>query len=66
MDSRINMTFRNAFWSYFSMIASLVIQFISRTVFIYCLGETYSWESMGFFQMYWGCFPLPNWESALR
>lgn len=41
MDSRINMTFRNAFWSYFSMIASLVIQFISRTVFIYCLGETY-------------------------
>ena len=35
------MTLRNAFWSYFSMIVSLIIQFISRTVFIYYLGENY-------------------------
>ncbi len=41
MKSRINMTMRNVFWSYFSMIASLVIQFVSRTIFIYTLGETY-------------------------
>jgi len=35
------MTVRNAFWSYFSMIASLLIQFVSRTVFIRFLGEDY-------------------------
>lgn len=39
--SRLNMTMRNAFWSYFSMIASLIIQFVSRTIFIQKLGETY-------------------------
>lgn len=41
MSSRLKMTAKNAFWSYFSMIASFVLQFISRTVFIYCLGEGY-------------------------
>ena len=41
MGSRIKMTMKNAFWSYFSMIVSLIIQFVSRTVFIYYLGGTY-------------------------
>ena len=41
MKSRLSMTVRNAFWSYFSMIASLVIQFVSRTVFIHFLGKDY-------------------------
>lgn len=41
MESRLIMTMRNAFWSYFSMFVSLVIQFISRTVFIHYLGESY-------------------------
>ncbi|MBQ8000121.1 MAG: polysaccharide biosynthesis protein [Ruminococcus sp.] len=41
MNSRVNMTMRNVFWSYFSMVASLIIQFVSRTIFIYTLGETY-------------------------
>lgn len=41
MGSRLSMTMRNAFWSYFSMIASLIIQFVSRTVFIYTLGENF-------------------------
>ena len=41
MTSRIKMTAKNAFWSYFSMLVSLVLQFISRTVFIYYLGEGY-------------------------
>ena len=41
MNSRLKMTARNAFWSYFSMIISLLLQFISRTVFIHCLGEAY-------------------------
>lgn len=41
MSSRLKMTAKNAFWSYFSMIASLLLQFISRTVFIHYLGEGY-------------------------
>lgn len=41
MSSRLRMTAKNAFWSYFSMGVSLLLQFISRTVFIYCLGEGY-------------------------
>lgn len=41
MGSRLEMTAKNAFWSYFSMGVSFVLQFISRTVFIYCLGEGY-------------------------
>ncbi|MBE6985061.1 MAG: polysaccharide biosynthesis protein [Ruminococcaceae bacterium] len=41
MQSRLTMTMRNAFWSYFSMIVSLVIQFVSHTVFVYSLGERY-------------------------
>lgn len=41
MPSRLKMTARNAFWSYISMIVSLLLQFVSRTVFIYYLGEGY-------------------------
>lgn len=41
MSTRLKMTAKNAFWSYFSMGASFVLQFISRTVFIYYLGEGY-------------------------
>lgn len=41
MSTRLKMTAKNAFWSYFSMGASFVLQFISRTVFIYFLGEGY-------------------------
>ena len=41
MNSRLQMTARNAFWNYFSMIVSMLISFVSRTVFIYCLGEGY-------------------------
>ena len=41
MGSRLEMTAKNAFWSYFSMGVSFVLQFISRTVFIYFLGEGY-------------------------
>lgn len=41
MPSRLRMTAKNAFWSYFSMGVSLLLQFISRTIFIYCLGEGY-------------------------
>lgn len=41
MGNRLKMTARNAFWSYFSMGVSFVLQFISRTVFIYYLGEGY-------------------------
>ena len=41
MSSRLNMTIKNAFWSYFSMLVSLIIQFVSRTVFIHYLGDTY-------------------------
>ena len=41
MSSRLKMAARNAFWSYFSMFVSFGLQFISRTVFIYCLGEEY-------------------------
>lgn len=41
MKSRLQMTVKNAFWSYFSMIVSFVISFVSRTVFIHCLGEGY-------------------------
>lgn len=35
------MTAKNAFWSYFSMGVSFVLQFISRTIFIHYLGEGY-------------------------
>lgn len=41
MSTRLKMTAKNAFWSYFSMGVSFVLQFISRTVFIYYLGESY-------------------------
>jgi O-antigen/teichoic acid export membrane protein len=41
MASRLSMTFRNAFWSYISMIATLVLRFVSRTVFIHFLGANY-------------------------
>lgn len=41
MKSRLTMTVRNAFWGYFSMIVSLIIQFVSRTVFIHYLGKDY-------------------------
>lgn len=41
MSTRLRMTAKNAFWSYFSMGVSFVLQFISRTVFIYSLGEGY-------------------------
>lgn len=41
MSTRLKMTAKNAFWSYFSMGVSFVLQFISRTVFIYFLGEGY-------------------------
>ena len=41
MSSRLKMTAKNALWSYISMFISLILQFISRTVFIYYLGEEY-------------------------
>ena len=41
MASRLSMTFRNAFWSYISMIATLVLRFVSRTVFIRFMGANY-------------------------
>lgn len=41
MSSRLKMTAKNAFWSYFSMGVSFVLQFVSRTVFIHFLGESY-------------------------
>ena len=41
MKSRLQMTARNAVWSYVSMIVSLVLSFVSRTIFIYTLGESY-------------------------
>ena len=41
MQSRLTMTARNAFWSYFSMLVSMAIQFVSRTVFIHYLGKDY-------------------------
>lgn len=41
MSTRLRMTAKNAFWSYFSMGFSFVLQFISRTVFIYSLEEGY-------------------------
>ncbi len=41
MSTRLKMTAKNAFWSYFSMGISFILQFISRTVFIYFLGEGY-------------------------
>lgn len=34
-------TMRNIFWGYVSHVFSLIIKFISRTVFIYYLGKTY-------------------------
>ncbi len=39
--SRVKMTMRNVFWSYFSMVVSLIMQFASRTVFIKTLGADY-------------------------
>ncbi len=39
--SRLKYTAKNIFWGYVSQITSLVIKFVSRTVFIYTLGETY-------------------------
>lgn len=41
MASRMEMSIKNAFWSYFSMMITVILQFVSRTVFIYQLGETY-------------------------
>ena len=41
MTTRLKMTAKNAFWSYFSMGISFILQFISRTFFIYFLGEGY-------------------------
>lgn len=41
MKTRLQMTARNAIWSYVSMFVSLGLSFISRTVFIYTLGENY-------------------------
>lgn len=41
MKSRMEMSLKNIFWSYFSMIITVLLQFISRTVFIYTLGENY-------------------------
>ncbi len=41
MASRMEMSIKNAFWSYFSMMITVFLQFISRTVFIYQLGENY-------------------------
>ena len=41
MGSRLSMTFRNAFWSYVSMIVTFAIRFVSRTTFIHFLGKEY-------------------------
>ena len=41
MESRLKKSARNAFWSYISMIISFVLSFVSRTIFVYTLGETY-------------------------
>lgn len=41
MESRLQKSARNAFWSYISMIISIVLSFVSRTIFVYTLGETY-------------------------
>ena len=61
MTSRIKMTAKNAFWSYFSMLVSLVLQFISRTVFIYYLGEGYLGIN-GLFSIFLEFCHLQNWE----
>lgn len=39
--SRLKYTAKNIVWGYVAQISSLLIKFISRTVFIYTLGETY-------------------------
>ena len=39
--SRIKYTAKNIMWGYVAQVSSLLIKFISRTVFIYTLGETY-------------------------
>lgn len=39
--SRLKYTAKNIIWGYVAQITSLLIKFISRTVFIYTLGETY-------------------------
>lgn len=39
--SRLKYTAKNIVWGYIAQISSLLIKFISRTVFIYTLGETY-------------------------
>lgn len=39
--SRLKYTAKNIAWGYAAQISSLIIKFISRTVFIYTLGETY-------------------------
>lgn len=39
--SRLKYTTKNIVWGYVAQISSLLIKFISRTVFIYTLGETY-------------------------
>ncbi len=41
MRTRLQMTAKNAIWSYVSMIVSFGLSFVSRTVFIYTLGESY-------------------------
>ena len=39
--SRIENTAKNIVWGYISQVASLLIKFLSRTIFIYILGEMY-------------------------
>lgn len=39
--SRLKYTAKNILWGYVAQISSLLIKFISRTVFFYTLGETY-------------------------
>lgn len=39
--SRLKYTAKNIIWGYVAQISSLLIKFVSRTVFIYTLGETY-------------------------
>lgn len=41
MKSRTLMSAKNAFWSYFSMGATMILQFVSRTIFIYFLGKDF-------------------------
>ena len=41
MSSRLRMTLRNALWSYVAMAVNLALRFVSRSVFIRCLGSAY-------------------------